>query len=327
MNNFGQLFKVNIFGESHGDEVGVLIDNVKPGIDLNIEDFTNDLKRRQGGQQNTTPRLESDTPFLSSGVFNNKTTGAPLLIKFKNENINSKDYENLIHHPRPSHCDLTVKNKYQYNDYRGGGHFSGRLTLGIVAAGVIAKKIIPFSFKTELIQLGQETNKEKMEEYLSNINAIGDSVGGIVRITISNLENSLGEPFFYSVESAISQILFSIGGVKGVSFGVGFEGVNLLGSKFNDLIINKQGHTKTNNNGGINGGITNGNDIIINVFVKPTPSIKIPQETYNFKSNKIETLQITGRHDPSICKRAMVVLESDCAIAMCDLYMLNRSKL
>lgn len=323
MNNFGKIFKINIYGESHGEEVGILIDNVTPGLELKVEDFTNDLERRQGGQSNTTPRKESDKPIISSGVFNNKTTGAPLLIKFKNENINSKDYENLINHPRPSHADITSKEKYQFNDYRGGGHFSGRLTAGIVAAGVVAKKMIPFTFKTELIQLGTQTNKDNFENYLNDINKKGDSVGGIIKITISNIEKSLGEPFFYSVESAISQILFSIGGVKGVSFGEGFSGVNMLGSEFNDLILNKEGKTKTNNNGGINGGISNGNDIIVNVFIKPTPSISIPQETYNFKTDKVENLIIEGRHDPSITKRVMVVLEASCAIALTDLYLLK----
>ncbi len=323
MNTFGNLFKVSIFGESHSESCGVVIDNVKPGISLSVEDFNNDLSKRRGGQLNTTSRVEADIPILSTGVFNNKTTGAPLLITFKNENIISKDYENLINHPRPSHCDYTYKKKYEFNDYRGGGHSSGRLTVGIVAAGVVAKKMIPFTIKTELVQLGKETDKSKFEDYLSSIKNKGDSVGGIVKITISNIKNSIGEPFFYSVESSISQILFSIGGVKGVSFGTGFSGVELLGSEFNDLIIDKNGKTKTNNNGGINGGIANGNDIVVNVFVKPTSSISLPQETFNFKTNKIEKLEINGRHDPSIVKRAMIVLENAVAISLCDLYLLS----
>lgn len=325
LNTFGKIFKVSIYGESHGESVGVLIDNVKSGLDLTIDDF-DDLKKRKGGQPNTTTRVESDIPQLLSGVFNDKTTGAPLLINFNNTNINSKDYSNLVNHPRPSHADLTYKNKYNYNDYRGGGHSSGRLTIGIVSAGVIAKKMIPFKFNTELIQLGDETKKENFEMYLSTVKDDNDSVGGIVEITISNVDNSLGEPFFYSVESAISQILFSVGGVKGVEFGVGFKGVNLLGSEFNDVIIDKNGSTKTNNNGGINGGISNGNDIVLRVFVKPTPSIGKPQYTYNFKTEKMEELKIVGRHDPSIVKRAMIVLENACAIALCDLFLINGAR-
>ncbi len=323
MNTFGKLFKVSIYGESHGECVGVLIDNVLPGMDISKEDFTEDLSRRQGGQTNTTLRKEKDIPNILSGVFNNKTTGAPILINFKNENINSKDYENLINHPRPSHADLTLKNKFQFNDYRGGGTSSGRLTVGLVAAGVIAKKMIPFKISSKLVQIGKETNPSNFDKYLEDIKKQNDSVGAIVEITISNVKNTLGEPFFYSVESAISQILFSVGGVKGVEFGQGFNSVNLLGSEYNDLIIDKDGKTKTNNDGGINGGITNGNDIVLRVIVKPTASIGKPQETYNFKNNKIEKLKIEGRHDPCIGLRAMVVLENACSIALCDLYLLN----
>lgn len=324
MNTFGKLFTVSIYGESHGKSVGVLIDNVLAGIPLKEEDFTEDLSKRQGGQPNTTKRKEPDIPKLMSGVLDGRTTGAPILINFTNENVNSKDYKNLINHPRPSHADYTYKNKYKYNDYRGGGASSGRLTVGLVSAGVVAKKIIPFTFNTKLIQLGKEKDESKFDSYLEEIKNLNDSVGGIVEITIKNVKNFVGEPFFYSVESAISQILFSIGGVKGVEFGAGFNGVNLLGSEYNDLIIKKDGTTKTNNNGGINGGIANGNDIVVRVFVKPTPSISLPQKTYNFNNHKIEELQITGRHDPSICKRAMIVLENACAIAMCDLYLLNK---
>lgn len=326
MNTFGKIFTVSIYGESHGSSVGILIDNVKSGLDLSVDDFKLDLKRRQGGQVNTTTRIESDTPNILSGVFENKTTGMPLLINFNNENINSKDYSNLIEHPRPSHSDLTYKNKFSHNDYRGGGHSSGRLTVGVVSAGVVAKKMIPFKIDSKLIQLGTQTNPDKFEEYLTEIKQENNSVGGIVEITISNVNKSIGEPFFYSVESALSQILFSIGGVKGVEFGVGFSGVNLKGSQFNDVISNSEGVTKTNNNGGINGGIANNNDIVLRVFVKPTPSIGIPQETYNFKTNKMEELKIIGRHDPSIAKRAMVVLESACAIALCDLFLINEAR-
>lgn len=324
MNTFGKLFKVQIYGESHTSGVGVLIDNVKPGIALSPEDFSVDLSRRMGGKKNTTPRKETDFPNILSGVFNGYTTGMPILINFENNNTISKDYDNLINHPRPSHADLTYKDKYNgYNDYRGGGSSSGRLTVGITAAGVVAKKIIPFVFETKIIQLGTCNNELEFDDYLTKVKENNDSVGGVVQVIIKDVNKSLGEPFFYSVESAISSILFSIGGVKGVSFGVEFMGARMLGSEYNDMIIDELGTTKTNNNGGINGGITNGNDIIVNVFVKPTPSIGLVQPTYNFQTRKIEDLSIVGRHDPAIIKRALVVLENACAIALCDLYLLG----
>lgn len=323
MNTFGKIFKVNIFGESHSDNVGIIIDNAKTNMPLCIDDFEDDLKRRQGGKLHTTSRIETDIPQLKTGIFNGKTTGAPILIMFENKNINSKDYSNLINHPRPSHADLTFRQKYINNDYRGGGHSSGRLSVGIVAAGVVAKKMMPFKFETKILQIGNVTDENTFEGYLEEVSKQGDSVGAIVEITIKNVNNTLGEPFFYSVESALSQMLFSIGSVKGVSFGAGFDGVNLKGSQFNDLIVNKDGMTSTNNNGGINGGISNGNDIVIKVFIKPTASIKIPQETFNFDTNKIELLKIEGRHDPCIAMRAKVVLENACAIALCDLYLLS----
>ena len=165
----------------------------------------------------------------------------------------------------------------------------------------------------------------KKEEYLESIVRNKDSVGGVVRVTVKNVPVGLGEPYFYSVESAISQILYSIGAVKGVSFGIGFDGCNLLGSEFNDPIINKEGKTSSNNNGGINGGVSNGNDLVVNIFVKPTPSIYKEQETYNFETNEVSTLQIKGRHDSAIVERAMIVLENAIAIALCDLYLLKKA--
>ena len=327
MNHFGRLFQINIFGESHGSSVGVLIDGVKPGIKLAEEDFKADLQRRKSGGIGTTPRIEADEPIIESGVFNGYTTGAPLLIRFLNTNTKSKDYSNLVNHPRPSHADYVANLKYDgYNDYRGGGHFSGRLTLGIVAAGVVAKKMLDgVLFETKLINLGGETDNTKFNDVLSRIKADNDSIGGIVSLKAKNVLKGLGEPYFDSLESVVSHLMFSVGGVKGIEFGIGFDGVNLKGSEFNDLIIDKNGKTKTNNNGGINGGISNGNDIEIRVFVKPTPSISKPQETYNFKDNKVEELVVEGRHDSAIILRAMVVLEACLAIRLCDLNLINKS--
>lgn len=327
MNHFGRLFQINIFGESHGGSVGILLDGVKPGIKLSEEDFKADLLRRKSGGKGTTPRIEADEIIIETGVFNGYTTGAPILLRFLNTNTKSKDYSNLVSHPRPSHADFTANNKYDgFNDYRGGGHFSARLTLGIVSAGVVAKKMLEsVSFQTKLINLGGCTDTTKFNDILDSVISANDSVGGIVSIKASGVPVGLGEPYFDSLESTISHLLFSIGGVKGVEFGIGFSGAQLRGSEFNDMIINASGTTKTNNNGGINGGISNGNDIELKVFVKPTPSISKPQQTYDFKANEVNELVIEGRHDAAIILRAMVVLEACVAIALCDAMLINNA--
>ena len=324
MNHFGRLFQINIFGESHGGGVGILLDGVKPGIPLCEEDFKQDLTRRKSGGIGTTPRIEPDLVIIDSGVFNGYTTGAPILLRFLNTNTKSKDYSNLVTQPRPSHADFVARKKYnEFNDYRGGGHFSGRLTLGLVAAGVVAKKIInEVKFETKIINLGGETDTQKFQTILNTVVENKDSVGGIVSIKATGVPVGLGEPYFDSLESTISHLLFSVGGVKGVEFGLGFGGANLLGSQFNDLIIDELGTTKTNHNGGINGGISNGNPIEIKVMVKPTPSIGVPQETYSFKDSKVTELQIEGRHDAAIIVRAMVVLEACVAIALADAFLI-----
>ena len=326
MNEFGKLFKVNIYGESHNASVGVLIDGIPAGISLDVSDFSHDLSARKPQKPSQTARVEADEPIIESGLFNGYTTGTPMLICFSNNNTQSKDYSNLVTQPRPGHADFVMNKKYNgYNDYRGGGHTSGRLTVGIVAAGVVAKKITNFQFETELVKLGTLTDMSKKEEYLDKIVENKDSVGGVVRITVKNVPIGLGEPYFYSLESAVSQILYSIGAVKGVSFGVGFDGCELLGSQYNDSIIDSNGKTATNNNGGVNGGVSNGNDIIINVFVKPTPSIYKEQFTFDFKTGQVESLEIKGRHDNAIVERAMIVLENAVSIALCDLFLLSKA--
>jgi chorismate synthase len=326
MNTIGTLFKVSIFGESHGQVVGVLVDGVPAGISLTEEDFYHDIEMRKPKKKGTTPRKEADIPHIMSGVFNGYTTGSAILITFNNENINDNDYSNLVTQPRPGHADYTGYIKYDgFNDYRGGGAFSGRLTLAIVAAGVIAKKILPFEFNSRIKSLKGEKDITKFEQIVEEAMKNRNSVGGTIEVTVKNMIQGLGEPYFDSVESRLSHILYSIGAVKGVSFGVGFDGESLYGSEYNDLIIDKEGHTKTNNNGGINGGITNGNDLIVNVFVKPTPSISLPQETFNFKTGKVETLEIKGRHDACIALRAPIVIENAIAIALCDLYLIKKA--
>ncbi|MDE6407688.1 MAG: chorismate synthase [Anaeroplasmataceae bacterium] len=327
MNHIGRLFQVNIYGESHGSSVGVLLDGVPAGIPLTEEDFALDLARRKSGGLGTTPRIEADEVILESGVFNGTTTGGAILLRFLNTNTRSKDYSNLLKHPRPSHADFVAEKKYQgYQDYRGGGSFSGRLTLGIVAAGVVAKKILKgINFQTKITNLGGSTNESEFKSILEAAVNGKDSVGGVVRINACNIPVGLGEPYFDSLESTISHLLFSVGGVKGVSFGIGFDGASLKGSKFNDCIIDEKGTTKTNHNGGINGGISNGNELVVNVFVKPTPSIGIPQETYNFETKQVEPLEIEGRHDAAIILRAQVVLEACVAIALADATLVKKA--
>lgn len=318
MNSFGTFFRVHIFGESHGTAVGVCIDNCPAGIDLNEADFLHDISRRKSGAKGTTPRTEEDVPEIISGVFNGKTTGAPITILFKNTNIISKDYSNLIDTPRPGHADFTAKIKYGgFNDYRGGGHFSGRLTLCLVAAGVIAKKICnTVSIQANLIEAGGQSNIEKA---IDDALAAKDSIGGIVECVAGNMPVGLGEPFFDSVESKIAHIIFAIPAIKGIEFGSGFSASKMKGSVHNDQIIDGTGKTAQNNAGGINGGISNGNELVFRVAVKPTSSIGIPQETLNFKTGEKEHLEIKGRHDACIALRVPVVVEAATAIVLADL--------
>ena len=322
MNSWGDIFRVTIWGESHGAQVGVSIDGVPAGIALCEEEFTADLDRRRAGAAGTTPRKEGDVPHIVSGLYNGHTTGSPLTIEFVNENTRSGDYKNLISHPRPSHADWVAQKKWNgYNDPRGGGHFSGRITLGLVAAGVVAKKILGQSveFSTEITEIGSERNKEKFAEIIEQARMAQDSVGGVVECRVKGVDVGLGEPFFDSAESLIAHLLFSVPSVKGVEFGDGFEVARKRGSQNNDCIISAEGQTATNHAGGIVGGITNGNEIVVRAAVKPTPSISCEQQTYNFESGSVEPLVIKGRHDVCITLRAAVVIESAIAIALAEL--------
>ncbi len=318
MNNFGKLFRISIFGESHGKSIGITVDGCPAGIPLTEEDFTHDLSRRKSGAKGTTPRNEEDLPDIISGTFNGFTTGAPITILFRNTNTRSGDYANLQASPRPGHADFVANAKFKgFQDFRGGGHFSGRLTLALVAAGVVAKKIVaPAEIKARLKQAGGNSNiEEAIEQALAN----QDSIGGIVECTATNLPVGWGEPFFDSVESVISHMVFAIPAIKGIEFGRGFAAAQMFGSQHNDSIINAQGKTATNNAGGINGGITNGNDLVFRVAVKPTSSIGKSQQTLNSISGKVENLTIEGRHDACIALRVPVVLEAATAIALADL--------
>jgi len=320
MNSFGRKYRVSIFGESHGKSVGVTIDGCPPGIAFTEKDMLEDLSRRKSGKKGTTPRKESDLPKIISGVFNDFTTGAPITVIFENNNIKSKDYSFIKDTPRPGHADFVAEKKYKgFQDYRGGGHFSGRLTLGLVVAGVLAKKIIsPINPIAKIIEVGGSTD---FETAISKAMKKNDSIGGIIECTAWNMPIGLGEPFFDSVESVISHLAFSVPAIKGIEFGIGFESAKKYGSEVNDLFITVDGKTKTNHSGGINGGITNGNDLLFRVVVKPTSSISIAQNTFDFRSKSVVPLQIKGRHDTCIALRVPPVIEAITAIAIADLLM------
>lgn len=318
MNSFGRLFRVSIFGESHGQVVGILLDGVPAGISLVEQDLMSDLSRRKSGASGTTPRKEDDVPLLRSGIFNGKTTGAPLIIEFENRNTRSRDYAELRKTPRPGHADFTAFKKFGgFEDYRGGGHFSGRLTTGLVAAGAIAKKMIrPAEVKAVLLEAGGDSD---IDAAVNRAVEEGESIGGIIECRINNIPAGVGEPFFDSFESVLSHMVFSIPAIKGIEFGAGFAAAKMTGSVHNDNIVNTSGKTETNHSGGINGGITNGNEVIFRVAVKPTSSIHKTQQTLNFMTGEMQELNVKGRHDTCIALRVPPVLEAAAAIVAADL--------
>ena len=323
MNSFGTIFRINIFGESHGKWVGITIDGCPAGIDLTESDLLPDLERRKPGAAGTTPRKEDDAPIFVSGVFNYKTTGAPLTIVFENNNTRSADYESLRDTPRPGHADFVLDKKFNgYNDYRGGGHSSGRLTVALVAAGVVAKKIMTgVAINASLTEAGGNAD---IEAAINKAIADQDSIGGIVTCNVKGLPVGVGEPFFNSVVSVISHAVFSIPAVKGIEFGSGFAAARMKGSSHNDALIDDSGTTLTNNAGGINGGISNGNELYFRVAIKPTSSTPQQQNTWNNKSQSVEAFTVKGRHDLCIALRVPVVVEAITAIALADLF-LNRT--
>lgn len=324
MNSFGRIFRLSIFGESHGALVGVTIDGCPAGIELQEAHLLPDLERRKAGAAGTTPRQEADLPEIATGVFNNKTTGAPLTILFRNTNTRSADYDAIRNTPRPGHADFVLDKKFHgFNDYRGGGHSSGRLTLALVAAGVVAKKVLQgIEIKAHLAEAGGNTD---IEAAIQNAVDTQDSIGGIISCHVKGLPIGLGEPFFDSVESAISHIVFSIPAIKGIEFGSGFSAARMKGSEHNDAIIDAEGHTKTNYAGGINGGITNGNELYFRIAVKPTSSTRQQQQTWNNASQQVEAFTVKGRHDLCIALRVPVVAEAAAAIALADLLLINKA--
>lgn len=347
-NTFGQSVAVTLFGESHGSAIGVVIDGLCPGLSVDEAFISRQLARRRPSSPLDTPRQERDTFQILSGVFNGETTGSPLCIMIPNENVRSGDYS--YGSARPSHADYAASCKYHgFEDYRGGGHFSGRVTAALVAAGGIlipALARLGVSIGTHILQCGEIRDREfetleadiaalqerpfptldsekgkRMAEYIMQARAELDSVGGVTQTAINGLRPGIGEPWFDSVESEIAHIVFSLGGIKGIEFGAGFTAAEMRGSECNDAFRIKDGKivTKTNHNGGINGGITNGMPVIFQCAVKPTPSIGKKQETVDFVKNEETEIEIRGRHDPAIIRRICPVLDSVTAIAVCDL--------
>ena len=324
MNAFGKILTVQIFGASHEPAIGIIIDGCPAGIAVSEEDFMTDIERRKPGAKGTTTRIETDLPQLVSGIYKGYTTGAPICIQFKNETQRSSDYDSFSQIPRPGHADFVLHKKHKgFNDPRGGGHASGRLTLCLVAAGVIAKKIIqPISIQAALIEAG---GKKNIDQAIEEALIAKDSIGGIIECCATNMPIGLGEPFFESLESQISQLVFSIPATKGIEFGSGFEAANMSGSQNNDALIDKDGTTKTNHAGGINGGISNGNPLIFRVAIKPTSSTAQQQESINLASNQLEQFTVQGRHDVCIALRAPVVIEAATAIALADAYLRHKA--
>ncbi len=351
-NTFGNSLSVTLFGESHGAAIGCVIDGLSSGIEIDTDFICSQMEKRKGINTLSTGRREKDEVKFLSGVFENKTTGTPLCLVIENGDTKSKDYSKTKDLARPGHADYTAECRYGgYQDYRGGGHFSGRITAPLVAAGAIAisalkKKGIEIAthisscgyikdrdfgnIKEDMALLSSldvpVLDENKREEIISLIEATkaeGDSIGGTLSTIVTGMPAGVGEPWFDTVEGMLSHALFSVPAVKGVEFGLGFGFGSLKGSEANDSFRVNEGkiETVTNNNGGINGGITNGMPLTFNCAVKPTPSIYKKQQTVNFKENTNEELLIEGRHDPAIIHRARVVIDSVTALVLCDLLM------
>jgi chorismate synthase len=330
LNSFGRNFRWHIFGESHGPCIGVTIDGCPAGLPLDVADFAADMERRKGGvQKGTTPRKEDDIPVFLSGWYNGFTTGAPLTLMIENKNTRSEDYAKQRSFPRPGHADWVAGVKYGgFEDYRGGGHFSGRLTAAMVAAGVVAKKLLsyyaqkngsPLVIGATIIEIGGESDWEKG---LQKAIDAKDSVGGIVECRVQGLPAGLGEHFFDSVESLLAHAVFAIPAIRGIEFGTGFAAARMLGSQHNDALLDGNGNTLTNHAGGIIGGLTNGQELVFRIAVKPTSSTPQDQQTWNRETDQVETFAVRGRHDLCIALRVPVVLEAVTAMVLTDLLIL-----
>jgi chorismate synthase len=354
MNSFGRLFRVEIFGESHGPAVGAIVDGCPAGIALSLADLERDLARRRSGAAGTTDRHEADSPEILSGVYKGRTTGSPICVVMRNVDTRSQDYEDFRRVPRPGHADFTSRYKYGgFSDPRGSGHFSGRITAGLVAAGAVAKLVLREScalsrescalsrggsafakyavarggsavaFETRVLEAGgrRVSDAAEVEAASAEAKAAGDSIGGLVEIRVNGLPPGLGEPFFDAAESLIAHALFAVPAVRGVEFGDGFAAARMRGTEHNDPFVDRSGRTAKNGAGGINGGITNGNELVVRVAVKPASTVSAPQRTLDFESGEETVLAPGGRHDACIALRAAVVLEAACAIAIADMYL------
>lgn len=341
MNTIGRKFRVSIFGESHGELIGVVMDGVPAGLELSEADFEQDILRRKSGAKGTTPRNEADMPAIVSGVYEGHTTGAPLTVTFRNNNTRSSDYELFAAMPRPGHADLTAALKWDdCQDPRGGGHFSGRLTLPVVAAGVVAKKILadatmlddtPFTgVSARIVELGgipeveSEGNGQMLAEWQKAIDEAmkeGDSLGAVIECIVPDIDPGYGEPFWDGLEAVLAHAIFSIPGVRGLEFGDGFEAARMKGSEHNDP-IGEDGRPLKNGAGGANGGITNGAPLTFRVAFKPTSSIRKAQYTFNFAKGETDILEVPGRHDVCFALRAPVVVEAMTVIALADLVLM-----
>lgn len=330
MNSFGRRFRVSVFGESHGELIGVVMDGVPAGLELSEQDFEQDIIRRKSGAKGTTPRIEEDRPYIVSGVYEGHTTGAPLTVVFRNGNTRSDDYSLFEAMPRLGHADLTAALKWEdCQDPRGGGHFSGRMTLPIVAAGVVARKVLedatildetPFSgVDARIVELGGSSD---WQDALDKAIEEGDSLGAVIECTVPDIDPGYGEPFWDSVESQIAHAVFAIPGVRGIEFGDGFAASRMKGSQHNDP-IGPDFRPLKNGAGGANGGITNGAPIVFRVAFKPTSSIRKPQQTFNFAKGEMDFLEVPGRHDVCFALRAPVVVEAMTAIVLADLVLLK----
>ncbi len=316
---WGNKIKLSIFGESHGEAVGITVCGLPAGMEVDLDFIKSELRRRAGGHDEfSTPRLEKDEFKFIGGVFNGRLSGSPVCCIIPNTNTRSVDYDKYKSIMRPSHADYTAFVKYNgFNDYRGGGHFSGRITAALVVAGALCKMYLKpkgVSFEGKIIT-------EDLENKIIQAKAECDSVGAIVEVTASGVPAGVGSPFFDSVESVLSHLLFSIPGVKGVEFGAGFALADMRGSRANDEFQIEKGKvvTKTNNSGGINGGITNGMPVVVRAAFRPTPSIAKKQNTIDVSAMEEVTCEVKGRHDPCIARRAVVVAESAVAIGMTEL--------
>jgi len=323
MNSFGRVFRLHLFGESHGPAVGVVIDGCPAGLPLRTDDFLPDLARRKSGAAGTTARRETDVPEILSGIHRNKATGAPIAVVFKNRDVHSGDYARFRRVPRPGQADFAAEMKFGgEQDPRGGGHFSGRLTLGLVAAGVIAKKIIrPTRISAGLISAGGEKD---VSAVVARAVLQRDSIGGLIEAAAAPVPAGLGEPFFDSLESVLAHMLFAVPGIKGVEFGRGFAAASMRGRDFNDPLVGRDGKTLTNNAGGVNGGISNGNPVMFRVAARPTASIGLRQRTLDRKTGRTVDLRVGGRHDACFALRLPVIVEAAAAVVFADLLLLEQ---